>query len=99
MKQKYKRLFFKLLFKVSILPIILFIFIKEKNVFENFVNALKGISEEDRLEKDLGFFCIIDNCNLEYIKKSKKLLFLIIMKIVFYSKTDIFKEINNGDYD
>lgn len=71
-------------------------FDKKRDFFEEMVHVLTNISDSIRKEKDLGFFCIIENMDLAILKTSYRMKFLILRKFVFYVLKDIKKEMDDG---
>lgn len=71
-------------------------FDKKRDFFEEMVDVLTNISDSIRKEKDLGFFCIIENMDLAILKTSYRMKFLILRKFVFYVLKDIKKEMDDG---
>lgn len=82
-------------------PIILYFLVtgpfhKKQDFFEEITRVLKTIPNSIKKEKDLGFFCIIENIDLDVLKTSYKMKFLILRKYVFYVLKDLKTDINNG---
>ena len=82
-------------------PVLLYFLIaepfdKKRDFFEEMTRVLKNIPDSIKNEKDLGFFCIIENMDLTVLKTSYKIKFLILRKFVFYVLKDIKKEMDDG---